>query len=1168
MKNKYKYLSLVVLMANFAITLLAIPFTEGDREEYNSNYINNAGVFNDMSNPPEMSGNHLIPFEEFEEEDFGDAPENGVGNYPTTLAHNGARHILVPGIYLGNLIDPEPDGQPGIAADCDDTDCLFPSFGDDEDGVTIPSSVSKGSTVSIVVFASVNGYLDAWMDFNIDGDWTDTGEHIFTSTSLSAGANALSFNVPANASSGQSYVRFRFRDFSGSLSFDGPALNGEVEDYAVTITSSSSGSIDFGDAPENASGNYPTTLSFNGARHTIVSGIYLGNFVDAEADGQPSIAANCDDTDCLFPSSGDDEDGVSMPASINPGTSVDIAVTASVDGFLDVWIDFNVDGDWADADDHVFINSPLTAGPNVLTIVVPANAVVGQSYARFRFRDYNTNISFDGLVQNGEVEDYSLFIEESNEEYDFGDAPENPSGNYPTTLAFNGARHIYDPTIFLGSFVDPEPDGQPGINADCDDTDCLFPSFGDDEDGVNLPAVFPPGSTQIIDVTASVNGYLDIWMDFNGNNSWADAGEHILANSVTGAGLNTILFFVPFNAVPGPSYMRFRFRDYSGNISYDGLVLNGEVEDYAVLIGESGPAFDFGDAPENAAGDYPTTLAQNGAHHTIVPGIYLGNFVDPEPDGQPGPGANCDDNDCLYPSLGDDEDGVTIPSSVSKGSSVTIIVTASVNGYLDAWMDFNLNTSWADAGEHIFVNTPLLAGANPLVFSVPANAITGQSYIRFRFRDFNAPISFDGYVQNGEVEDYTIFIEENDVQYDFGDAPENAVGDYPTTLAFNGAYHTIVPGIYLGNFVDPEPDGQPGVNADCDDSDCLFPSSGDDEDGVSLPASVSPGSIVTISITASADGFLDAWMDFDLNNSWAEAGEQIFTIQPLLAGVNSLTFNIPGTATLGQSYMRFRFRDNNLPLGYNGPATNGEVEDYAISIVQSQIEIDIGVILGGAVLSTWIPVNSIIMGTDLNTNLFLPLSQPYNDPAAIWSYPGTENVISIPAGDIVDWIVFELRETAGGPATATAATTIHKQAAFLLNDGSVVALNGFSLPMVNHIVTQNLYVVIWHRNHLGIMSANPMSFDGVSKYSYDFIGSSVAAYGTNSQIQIAPGYYGMIPGDAAPDGQVDALDYALWRSYAGTTGYLGEDLNLNGQVDNVDKNDHWLPNNGKGMQIP
>ncbi len=98
-----------------------------------------------------------VPLPELEEEDYGDAPENPAGKYPTTQAFNGARHIILPGIYLGNMVDPEPDGQPGINADCDDTDCIHPSFGDDEDGVTIPASVSKGSTVSITVVASVNG---------------------------------------------------------------------------------------------------------------------------------------------------------------------------------------------------------------------------------------------------------------------------------------------------------------------------------------------------------------------------------------------------------------------------------------------------------------------------------------------------------------------------------------------------------------------------------------------------------------------------------------------------------------------------------------------------------------------------------------------------------------------------------------------------------------------------------------------------------------------------------------------------------------------------------------------------------------------------------------------------------------------------------------------------
>ena len=154
---------------------------------------------------PGLSGtshrNNFAPDPLQEDMDFGDAPE-GTNGYPTTLSNNGARHIIVPGIYLGNGVDPEPDGQPGINADCDDSDCEFPSFGDDEDGVAIPSSVTRGSTVSIVISASVNGYLDAWMDFNHINGWADSGEHIFTNIPLVAGANTISFAVPGNAAIG------------------------------------------------------------------------------------------------------------------------------------------------------------------------------------------------------------------------------------------------------------------------------------------------------------------------------------------------------------------------------------------------------------------------------------------------------------------------------------------------------------------------------------------------------------------------------------------------------------------------------------------------------------------------------------------------------------------------------------------------------------------------------------------------------------------------------------------------------------------------------------------------------------------------------------------------------------------------------------------------------
>ena len=51
----------------------------------------------------------------------------------------------------------------------------------------------------MTVTASAPGMLNAWLDFNGDGDWADAGEQIFTGESVVAGANALTFTIPAGA---------------------------------------------------------------------------------------------------------------------------------------------------------------------------------------------------------------------------------------------------------------------------------------------------------------------------------------------------------------------------------------------------------------------------------------------------------------------------------------------------------------------------------------------------------------------------------------------------------------------------------------------------------------------------------------------------------------------------------------------------------------------------------------------------------------------------------------------------------------------------------------------------------------------------------------------------------------------------------------------------------
>lgn len=89
----------------------------------------------------------------------------------------------------------------------------------------------------------------------------------------------------------------------------------------------------------------------------------------------------------------------------------------------------------------------------------------------------------------------------------YGDAPDS----YSTLLNSGGPSHFAFSPFFMGALVDPEPDGQPSVLADGDDLDLMFPSQGDDEDGVSLPALLTPGDPA---ATVSVHGgLLGGWVD-------------------------------------------------------------------------------------------------------------------------------------------------------------------------------------------------------------------------------------------------------------------------------------------------------------------------------------------------------------------------------------------------------------------------------------------------------------------------------------------------------------------------------------------------------------------------------------------------------------------------------------------------------------------------------
>jgi hypothetical protein len=144
-----------------------------------------------------------------------------------------------------------------------------------------------------------------------------------------------------------------------------------------------------------------------------------------------------------------------------------------------------------------------------------------------------------------------------------------------------------------------------------------------------------------------------------------------------------------------------------------------------------------------------------------------------------------------------------------------------------------------------------------------------------------------------------------------------------------------------------------------------------------------------------------------------------------------------------------------------------------------------------------------------------------------------------------------------------------QRALFLNSDGEVVDLQGnreikFDIPTVY----DNLYMIVWHRNHLAVMTANPVTFD-VAPVVYDFSAAEGNAYGgSDGHKDLGGGVYGMYAGDANSDGDINNIDKTTWGANAGTKGYKTTDMNFDNQVDNQDKNEIWIGNFNKHTQVP
>jgi hypothetical protein len=403
------------------------------------------------------------------------------------------------------------------------------------------------------------------------------------------------------------------------------------------------------------------------------------------------------------------------------------------------------------------------------------------------------------------------------------------AGKYPSLLNNNGAYHEDYLHEWLGEAVDGEADSIQ-IDMDLYDDGVKYSGpFVPDVPITVSVYVNTAGDAHRYDGNYNTKRlYLNAWADWNGDGVWdhdqtgvippirggglpnihtwpivgadpAPSGEYILY--WTGTPTTDVLFsdnFVggfawpghhpngirlDFRITPPPTmtesifYLRYRL-DYGEDVGFvhnmstalawdEGNALYGEVEDH-----ESKNKYDFGDAPDNNCGvtfmTYPSCLASTGARHFDFSKEWLGASVDGERESKQ---VNMDQFD----------NGVVFQARLAPNVNIPILVGVSVADnnparynqanaanrlYLNAWIDWNGDFDWNDAGEHVIqraidprVDFP---GGNNKVYAfnnvncpAPPFVLGADIYARFRL-DYGENVGPTGDAQFGEVEDYEL----------------------------------------------------------------------------------------------------------------------------------------------------------------------------------------------------------------------------------------------------------------------------------------------------------------------------------------------------------------------------------------------------------------------------
>ena len=973
-------------------------------------------------------GSYRGYFISFRVDDFEDLIESNTDYGDTPAAYPSSRQSISSRLGLGRGLVPDSDGAQQQSADArgDDTDGAggaVVNF-DDEDGISVAGNVLDGRVfvpdedVDIDVSTYGSGYLNAWFDWNRDGDFSDPGERAVSNVYIEnngetvSGAGSSNFvtetaipvSVPSAISDGNSYARFKFTQSPDPGVGNSPD-DGEVEDYAITLSSlfcdlpvSTSMQLSGSATRDNGTGEITLTQDLGNqagsawsnerisllSAFTVEFSVYLGTKNAAGADGIAFAFQN--------DPAGNSATGVFGGAlgvgGLNPAVAVEFDTYDNGSGYGDI------------ANDHTAIYNPENyanssggGAASLYSSVEDLGNIEDGNWHTVQliwdpasdqlqyFFDGNltstVNVDFVNTVFSGDPNVYFGFTASTGGSsnlqkicvtsappqvlVDYGDAP----------ISFGEPSHILGSNLQLGDEVSPDA-------LSYDDEDAAADSF---DDGVIFPGALPNLTPIEVSVSGD-DGYLQAWVDWNGDGVFDDPQERIATDlqDEDGDGIILVTAAPSGTVVEGDTYARFRWSSVQELDATEGAP-DGEVEDYlitsrSVSLCEAGSSASGGGIASGGNGPFRDAIywldwnclgksvfqtsdvilkswvyGPVEIHATVsditspiepyVTGSWTGDLLDDLYVGVNPIGLGNFDNtnpsfridwevflqgdpisaEIIIADAEDTDNGESIISETNGGPWELFAVAPGTN---------DLQMRFENGGERM------------LLSSLPGNGVGSFLAMTQGVMTTRHTINTGG----GQALAFGVFI-----QKDHGDIaggyPESG-GHFASRVAQGGGKPTAdtdINNISLATLAAPEPylgvippgpeeADQNSANADAD---------GAEEEGVVF-SSLVPGSNATLDIivteTSAGQGYLQGWIDWNRDSDLNDAGEQVALnvrdngpedTNPA-AGEIRLNVFVPPGAFVGDTYGRFRFANApDVPAG-GLLVMGGEVEDYKVTV--------------------------------------------------------------------------------------------------------------------------------------------------------------------------------------------------------------------------------------------